>query len=275
VLQPTYNDKINENLLGKSVVIFRILFWTILVILFCSLSGCSTDRTFKGKVVDAETLEPIEGAVIVAVWNKERFGGLLHDIRLKDARETLTDENGDWTLIGLEGQNSKFRRFLQYVGIFRTLNPEFFIYKSGYTEYVALGNFSAWPCLSREPNLEGIILIRPGNTKGERRQFFQKYKFQMPFISVKNPENKLRMMEFSFEYPKEINTVNSIWCKEKHIIQNWVFTVVGIRKAKTRKEMLEAFRRLPSDERLPITRMLQKEERERLFDPIRKNLLRG
>ena len=34
------------------------------------------DSPYKGKVVDAETNQPIEGAAVVAVWYLERYGGL-------------------------------------------------------------------------------------------------------------------------------------------------------------------------------------------------------
>ena len=247
----------------------RTVIWTTFIFLLVSSSACSTNRKFSGKVIDADTLKPIEGALVVAVWNKTRFGGLLDDTRFKDAKETLTDENGEWAIVGLEGNNSKIRRFLQYLGVFRTKNPSFDIYKPGYTEFVAFGNFSAWPCISQEHNLEGIILSRPGDTKEERKKFFEKLDLEKPFIPVKNPEKKLRDLDFSFEYPENVNTVGNIWLEKNKVRRYWLYTVVGIRKARTRKEELSATHCLSIDERLlPLSAKMAREERERLLGTV-------
>ena len=53
---------------------------------------------FKGKVIDAETKEPIEGAVVVVVYNKHSLlsgpgGGYSSVIKVKEA---LTDQNGEF-----------------------------------------------------------------------------------------------------------------------------------------------------------------------------------
>lgn len=245
--------------------------WTTFLLFIVSSSSFAADRTFQGKVIDAETLKPIQGALVLANWNKTRFGGMMDDTRFKDAKETLTDENGDWAIIGPEGNHSKIRNFLQYLGIFRTMDPTFDIYKPGYTEFVAFGNFSAWPCISKEQNLEGIILMRPGDTKEKRKKYFEKLGLEVPFIAVENPEKKLRNLEFVFDYPSNVSTLSHIWCRENKIKPYWVYTVVGLRKAKTREERLEAMRRMPNDERLPLASKMYREERERLLGPVRRN----
>lgn len=250
---------------------FRMAIWITLLLIMSSQIACSADVTFHGKVIDADTLEPIQGALVLVTWNKTRFGELLDDTRFKDAKETLTDENGDWAIIGPEGNYSKIRKFLQYLGVFRTKAPTFDIYKPGYTEFVAFGNFSAWPCISKEDNLEGIILMRPGDTKEKRKRFIEKLDLEVPFIPIKNPERKLKDLEFSFEYPDNVITVSHIWCRENKIRPYWVYTVVGLRKAKTREERLRAMSFLPSDERLPLSLKMEREESERLFGPDRRD----
>lgn len=50
---------------------------------------------FKGKIIDAETKEPIEGAVVVAMYNKSTIGlgaGTLSSII--NVREAMTDKDG-------------------------------------------------------------------------------------------------------------------------------------------------------------------------------------
>ncbi len=49
-----------------------------------------SDGPYKGKVIDLETGEPIEGAVVAAEWT------LTH--RFCDAKETVTNKNGEFVL---------------------------------------------------------------------------------------------------------------------------------------------------------------------------------
>ena len=80
----------------------KLLLMAVLLLLF---SGCVSlvyyEGDYHGKVIDAETLQPIEGAVVMAVWSKMygTAGGPVYDYY--DARETLTDENGEFTIKGM------------------------------------------------------------------------------------------------------------------------------------------------------------------------------
>jgi hypothetical protein len=58
------------------------------------------EGTYQGRVVDAETREPLEGVVILGVWYTETpsvGGGVQH---YYDAREAVTDKNGDFSIPG-------------------------------------------------------------------------------------------------------------------------------------------------------------------------------
>ena len=83
---------------------------------------------FKGKVIDAETKEPIEGAVVVAIYEKHTLisgpgGGYSSVIKVK---ETLTDKNGEFY-------------FPPYTTLIQPNSiedyAEFIIYKPGYGSY--------------------------------------------------------------------------------------------------------------------------------------------
>lgn len=82
---------------------------------------------FKGKVIDAETKDPIEGAVVVVVYKKENFGfpagGYTTVVNVK---ETLTDKTGEFN-------------FPSYTTLIQPLSAEeyasFIIYKPGYGNY--------------------------------------------------------------------------------------------------------------------------------------------
>jgi len=69
------------------------------------LYGCfqrlvAYDGTYRGRIVDAETGEPLEGVVVLGVWHTETpsvGGGVMS---YYDAREAVTDENGDFSIPG-------------------------------------------------------------------------------------------------------------------------------------------------------------------------------
>jgi hypothetical protein len=59
------------------------------------------ERSFKGKVIDAETKEPIEGAVIVAHYYIRVLVPTGSHSVLTDVREALTDKNGEFSIPSL------------------------------------------------------------------------------------------------------------------------------------------------------------------------------
>src|SRR3990172_685487 len=76
--------------------------------------------SFRGKVVDAETKEPIEGAVVAVEWLKGHF---FAGSTVIDYQETLTGKNGDFSLPGIWVFNP-WKRL--------TSDATLVIYKSGY-----------------------------------------------------------------------------------------------------------------------------------------------
>ena len=76
-----------------------------MAVLLLIFSGCVSlvyyEGSYRGKVIDAETLQPIEGAVVLGVWWKAYHGagGVVHEYY--DARETVTNKNGEFTLLGM------------------------------------------------------------------------------------------------------------------------------------------------------------------------------
>ncbi len=76
----------------------------LLIGILILISGCICyvcyDGPYKGRVVDSETGEPIEGAVVLAVWRTNYPTGAGGISKYKDAQETVTDENGEFKLPG-------------------------------------------------------------------------------------------------------------------------------------------------------------------------------
>jgi hypothetical protein len=68
------------------------------------LSGCASnlriDGPYEGKVIDAETKQPIEGAVVHGSWSKlhATVGGAVGEYY--DSYEMLTDRNGEFKIPG-------------------------------------------------------------------------------------------------------------------------------------------------------------------------------
>ena len=66
------------------------------------IEAASADGPYRGKVIDAETKEPIEGAVVVVVWVNEvlKFysGWPKAETRFAETKEALTDKNGEFSI---------------------------------------------------------------------------------------------------------------------------------------------------------------------------------
>ena len=48
---------------------------------------------YRGRVIDAETKQPLEGAVVLAVWENKTPGVAGYGYSYLDSEEVLTDEN--------------------------------------------------------------------------------------------------------------------------------------------------------------------------------------
>lgn len=106
----------------------------LVVLLFLSLGADAWGATFKGKVIDADTKQPIEGAVVVASWHEERATPTGSISRLKDVKETLTDKKGEWVIQGPKGREvGDISAIFTFVtGTYITNPPLFIVFKPGY-----------------------------------------------------------------------------------------------------------------------------------------------
>jgi len=118
-------------------VLRSISIWFFVIMLLSFMISCAHAKTFRGKVIDADTKEPIEGAVVVAYWYKARTTPLGEEsMTLKGVKETLTDKNGQWTITGPKGRmHDLFPYFSTITGIYYTQEPSFIIFKPGYCSW--------------------------------------------------------------------------------------------------------------------------------------------
>lgn len=83
---------------------FIFIFVGILIMFFLSIqiAGAGSgwliyyERSFKGRVIDGETKEPIEGAVVVAQYHSNVLGPTGSHTTLIDVQEALTDGKGEF-----------------------------------------------------------------------------------------------------------------------------------------------------------------------------------
>ena len=71
------------------------------VCILLSTGGCSNEKTYGpycGKVVNAETKAPIEGAAILVVFYSSEPSTAGSTSRYADAFETFTDKNGEFRI---------------------------------------------------------------------------------------------------------------------------------------------------------------------------------
>lgn len=75
------------------------------VLVFLACSGCITyfgyDGPYEGKVIDKDTNRPIEGAVVHGTWVKAHPGPGGASSSYYDAKEVLTDKNGNFKIDGV------------------------------------------------------------------------------------------------------------------------------------------------------------------------------
>jgi hypothetical protein len=89
----------------QAVIIFGILIIFLMSVSWVLISWGYLrpffyEGTYRGRIVDAATREPLKGVVVLGVWNTETpsvGGGVQH---YYDAREAVTDKNGDFSIPG-------------------------------------------------------------------------------------------------------------------------------------------------------------------------------
>jgi hypothetical protein len=91
---------------------------SIIFVLLIVVSGCYSP--IKGRVIDAETNQPIEGAIVLVEWTKKHgFGD--HWTESFKVVERVSDKDGN---VQIEGCNSPFVEF-----------PDVTVYKKGYVAW--------------------------------------------------------------------------------------------------------------------------------------------
>jgi len=162
-----------------------IIFFILAIVLLSTVTACGGwpfyyKPEFRGRVIDAETKAPIEGAVVVVLYWKSYLIRIVgsHSAIL-NARETLTDKNGDFY----------FPSCMGFIPFSRQEPAQFIIYKPGYMKgpeklglpsenffavdavgqrgqirYFEYGNWKSWA------GILGVVELKRAKTFEERRR---------------------------------------------------------------------------------------------------------
>ncbi len=124
---------------------------------------------YRGKVIDAETKEPIEGAVVAAIWIREvKHFNVTRNI-FKKARETVTDKNGEFSI----------KPYHHYsLRPLSKLRLEWVVFIPGYASFPQATHTYRWhPRVKPQRNLDKIfrpytvVELPKLKTRGERRKY--------------------------------------------------------------------------------------------------------
>ena len=149
-----------------------------------SLTSCAYpiryDGPYSGRVIDADTREPIEGVVVLGTWSifHNNLAGGSHTFY--DARETVTDKKGEFSIPGMGLRVSS------------NLDPmDVLIFKSGYS-YIGSTSWDALKISSYYREMikwEGDRVILPL----KKVTFEERKKMGLP-SRPNAPINKMRML---------------------------------------------------------------------------------
>lgn len=197
--------------------------------------------TMHGKVVDADTLEPIDGAVVYAVWLKCRSELGSDSCRVGKVEEIATDSNGEWVLHGPRGSVDP--------GILRSMlgflvpwfePPNIGCCKSGYYPFHAkpgIGDFSAFAYREESGDIEGIALDRRESLEEWERylKLWRKDRCEI-LVPMKDAERRLRELAFDFKYSEDARRVYV----PEDPPRNERYKVIGLKRAVTPEEKCHA-----------------------------------
>ena len=151
---------------------YLLLAVTILILQTGCLYAVRYDGPYHGKVVDEQTREAIENAVVLGTWSVYHFDPGGGNSTYYDAREAVTDKNGEFTIPGLG------------LRILSSIKPMgFTVFKAGYSYFS-----SYWDSL-----------------KIETRKDMIKWEGEMPIIPIRKLtiEERRKSMTFPPSPPTE------------------------------------------------------------------------
>ena len=187
-----------RNNLTKPIVVALFIILLMIICVPCEAGWLIYHKSeFKGKVVDAETNEPIEGAVVVVSYTKTTMGlGAGANTTDIDHRETKTDKEGNFVI-------PSYTTFIQPFSW--ESRADFIIYKPGYANIDNLGLEDAFSTRAKKTyevlwisnfvfhtNLK--FIISPGVVALPKLRTVEERKLALPVISGEMSWKKLKLL---------------------------------------------------------------------------------
>src|SRR6185295_1866140 len=145
---------------------YWIFFFALWIVIVCGSATDATAQIYRGKVVDAENGQPLEGAVFVIVWEKKGAISMNGSRDFHSAKEALTDAKGEFSVDGSPGVD--WNPFTYVVK-----DPDIAIYMPGYGPY-PVGHVMDVPQQEIVKSMTGagaVIKLPKLKTQQEMRQF--------------------------------------------------------------------------------------------------------
>ena len=121
--------------LWKALLVVLLPVWGVHAVASASYGAAA----YHGRVIDAETKAPVEGAVVTVIWYKKPLITMDGPLYFHNAKEVLTDSNGAFSVDASPGINwNPFTRRMTDPNLGRTdpddpgIYPTIVIFKPGY-----------------------------------------------------------------------------------------------------------------------------------------------
>src|SRR5262245_11671929 len=121
-----------------------------LAVLLATAPASGIEGQYHGRVIDAESKQPLEGAVVTVIWMKAPWFSMDGVKDFHQAREKLTDAEGKFTI------DAKPHWAIRYVD----REPEIIVYKPGYGRYPDMYFKMNWPGKTRLAPIEEELQAR-------------------------------------------------------------------------------------------------------------------
>jgi len=169
--------------------LLSLLALVIVFILLTTATGCAhySGGPWMGRVIDSKTKEPIEGAVVLAVWENDYAAGPGgRGTALVDASEALTDKEGNFKIAA--------QSFVGMLPDSKIYGPLFTIYKPGYEcfkygedgEVTGPTSWHVYPkgWKGRFEKPDAIVELIKANTKESRLKSLHDAEFETGVVGV-------------------------------------------------------------------------------------------
>jgi len=209
---------------------------------------------FRGKIIDAETKEPIEGVVVSVFYEKHIMGpagGYSHIIHVK---ERLTDKKGEFY-------------FPSYTTMIQPLSTEaevgFIIYKPGYGSFPGNHKFIIWALPEGLAFSHKISETLKRRVEEEWKREFEEYLKTLPekrrartqlgmeigdclpLLPIKNAKERLQALDIPyFNLPDDVDFNSIKWINmpytDINLKEDNYYMVIGLPKLRTKRERVKA-----------------------------------